>query len=71
MAQFARCPRAIFTAGFHIENTFELHNDETKTKAEYIAFIRPTLLDWFSTLLDEELAWTLTCYTSNLPNEAL
>ena len=66
MAQFARCPRAIFTAGFHIENTFELHNDGTKTKAEYIAFIRPTLMDWFSTLGDEAMETKITEATNLL-----
>ena len=66
MAQFARCPRAIFTAGFHIENTFELHNDGTKTKAEYIAFIRPTLMDWFSTLSDEAKERTIEDATNLL-----
>jgi hypothetical protein len=64
MAQFARCPRAIFTAGFHIENTFELHNDGSKTKEEYISFIRPTLIEWFSTLNPEAMEVTISNVTN-------
>ena len=55
---------AIITAGFHIENTFELHNDGSKTKEEYISFIRPTLIEWFSTLNPEAMEVTISNVTN-------
>ena len=50
MEQFGNCPRAIFTAEFTVNNTYELHNQGTMTKADYAEFIIPTLMKWFSSV---------------------
>jgi hypothetical protein len=48
MEEFGNCARAIFTAEFTVNNSFELHNNGTMTRAEYAEFITPTLMEWFS-----------------------